>query len=743
MAKKLKMSTMGLAVATSAVVLQAYAQTDSGQQVHVTPSPASQSSPQTIAQAMTPARAPDGIAELPAVSVTGTRDTNNSLQQPTAVGSRLGLTIRETPASISRMDSISIEERGITRLQDAAVRMPGLSSAAGAGNGGTALTSRGFTGPGSVVQMIDGTRLIVGAGTVSFPVSTWPIETVEVLRGPSSVLFGDGAIGGAVNYVTKRPTTDYAEHTGFATLGSYNTYRIGVGSRGPINEQWSYAAYADVNKHGGYIDKTDYSIGNFSGSLQYKPDGRLTVLLSADASHQDGVRYRGTPVRNGQLDPRLRRANFNVSDSDLEFRDHWVRMNVEYALSDNVQLRNEIYHLTANRHFRDVQNYAYLANGNIGRSRYVDIFHEQTQVGNRFDASISSTIGGMKNRLTVGVDAYRVQFAHINNSAADGSTYGGNTTIDPFNFVPGLFSANPRPTIARVRTNLRTVSVFAEDALDLTPELKLVTGLRQDNMNLDALDVVNGVLNANVYKPLTGRAGLVWSPSSRLSLYGQYATGVDPAASLLTLTAANARFTLAKGQQIEIGAKGSLADWRGEWTLAAYSIKKTDLIATDPATGLPQQIGGQSARGVEVSLSVEPIRGWNVDFNAALLRAQFDSFFETVGGVPVSRSGKTPPNVPQRMANLWSTYRFAQNWQAGAGLQFVGARPGDNANMTRVPSYTLLDLTMSYQATKTTKLQLAVRNATNKSYGLTTTNNNNQWILGDPRMVELTARVAF
>ncbi len=702
----------------------------------------------SLAPAPAPAAEP-AQATLPAVQVKGRRGASPalSLEAPVDAGSRLGLSARDTPASLSRIDAAAIEERGIVKLQDVVTRMPGMTSAAGAGNGGTALTGRGFSGPSSVVQMLDGTRLIVGAGTVSFPVSTWAIEAVEVLRGPSSVLFGDGAIGAAVNYVTKRPTR-VTEREAYAAVGSHDIYRAGIGARGPIDEQWSYAAYLNGERNGGYIDKTDASFGNYAGTLQYQPDGRLKVSLSVAGANQDGVRYRGTPVRNNALDPALRRTNFNVADANLAFNDRQWRTNAEYKLGDHITLRNELYYLTTYRQFRDVQNYAYNSAGGIDRSRYVHIFHHQRQLGNRFDATGDGTLGGLKNKLTAGFEAYRVRFEHVNNSN-DLSTYTGSSPIpNPYAFDPGNFddALGVGPVRPRADTRLRTQAVFVEDALDLTQELNLVTGLRKDHMAVDARDVSLNTPVRRRFTPLTGRAGLVWTVSQDLSLYGQFSTATDPAAGILTLTTANQGFDLATGRQVELGAKGGMPAWNGEWTLASYYIQKRNLVSAHP-DGSQQQIGQQSSRGVEAAISFEPARNWTLDLNAAVLDARYDRFDERVGSgtaaVRVSRAGNLPTNVPERMANVWAAYRFLPGWKAGVNVQHVGKRSGDSANTTWVPAYTLVDATLSWDVSSALRLDLAARNLGDKTYGVAAANNGTQWILGDPRTVELTARLKF
>ena len=192
---------------------------------------------------------------LPTVHVTDTQVAPGAtlgLDTPAVTGSRLGLTPRETPASISSLSAADIAERDLTRAQDVAVRMPGITEAPAPGNGGTSMVARGFAGHNSVAQLVDGTRLIVASGTITYPFSTWPMESVEVLRGPASVLYGDGAIGAAVNYLTKRPTFDRTQREAFLSVGSFSTVRGGVGLRGPVNDVLAYSLYLDAENSDGY-----------------------------------------------------------------------------------------------------------------------------------------------------------------------------------------------------------------------------------------------------------------------------------------------------------------------------------------------------------------------------------------------------------------------------------------------------------------------------------------------------------
>src|SRR5690606_21352128 len=109
-------------------------------------------------------------------------------------------------------------------------------------------------GHGSVMQLYDGTRMYVGSGTVTFPFNTWTADRIEVLRGPASVLYGEGAIGGVVNVVPKKPT-DYAVNEAEIGVGTDFTRRFGLGSGGPINDRLSYRIDIAGDQSDGWLDR--------------------------------------------------------------------------------------------------------------------------------------------------------------------------------------------------------------------------------------------------------------------------------------------------------------------------------------------------------------------------------------------------------------------------------------------------------------------------------------------------------
>jgi iron complex outermembrane receptor protein len=686
----------------------------------------------------------DGMAQeqvLATVEIAGARvapAAGLSLDERNGTGSRLGLTARETPASVSALGSADIAERSLVRAQDAAVRMPGIGEAPAPGNGGTSLSARGFAGHNSVAQLVDGTRLVAAAGTITYPFSTWPLASVEVLRGPASVLYGDGAIGAAVNYVTKAPRFDRTRREAFVGVGSFDTVRGGIGIGGPAGGSVAYSLYADGEKSRGYRRDNGYERQNVSAALAWRLAPDLTATVSVDAGHNDDARYFGTPLRNGRLDRGLRRTSFNVDDALVRYDDRIGRVRIEYAAAPGIRLRNESYYLTSKRHWRNAETYTFDGGGmRVERGDYLEILHDQEQIGDRFDAIVDGRVAGRANRLVVGVEWSRTRLVHSNNAP-----YGGASVVDPYDFVPGRF-VSPVATGPGRRAVLRTRALFAENVLDIAPDWKLVAGVRRDAMDFDNEDLRSGIAQGKDYAPVTGRIGAVWLPGTRLSLYGQFGTATDPLSGALALPNGSASFDLTRGRQLEFGAKGGVPAVNGEWTVAVYRIEKRNLLSRDPDhPGVAQQIGRQSSTGLEVAFAAEPLRGWTIDVNAAALRARYDEFNEIVAGRPVSRDGNTPAGVPERTASLWTRYRFLPRWDAGLGARYVGLRQSNAANTANLPAHTVLDASLAWRQSSALSFTLAVKNVADRDYALSGSGGV-RWLLGAPRTVELTARSAF
>ena len=703
--------------------------------------------------AVLPANAPaDAVgAEAAALSrkpsLTQAAPLGLNLRTPSRGASRLGLTPLETPASLDIVSGETIRLRGQSSVLEAVSQNgTGITAFGSPGFGLGAFTARGFAGQNSIQTLFDGTRLYVGANTLTFPFDTWNVERIEILRGPASVLYGEGAIGGIVNVVSKKPlfTPLNVARVG---LGSDGLMRAAIDTTGPIGESFAYRLNVSGNRADGWIAPNgDFRNLAVSGALTLQATPDLAFTLSHDLGYQEPVRYWGTPLVNGRVPESIRFNNYNVRDAKITWADNWTQFRTEWTPSADVTVRNTAYRLQSRRHWLDVEQYAYdPATGRVNRSDYLDIVHSQEQIGNRFDATFRGALFGLPNQFTAGFDVNHVTFRHTNNFSGTFEEPPSNAppqSVPLIGYDPGFFPANGR-AVPAYATSTNQASVFAENRLELTDRLSLLAGVRFDaptlqRANLLATKPENRFFERS-FRALGYRFGLVYAVTPDTSLYAQYATATDPVNSLISLAQSLAGFELSTGRQIEVGAKGLAFGGAVEWTLAGYNIVKNNLLSPLPGGGQIQvQVGQQSSYGAEAALSWLPAPGWRLDANLALLRARYDDFGDFAGNRPI--------DVPEQVANLWVTYAFARDWEARVGVQHVGAVFADFANRVRRPDYTLVTLGLDHQVTPASRLSFRVFNLLDTVYALDGSvagAASTSWYLGRPRSIEVAYTVAW
>lgn len=703
---------------------------------------------------------PQGQGNADEILVVGRVDLG--LNRPSETGSRLGLTPAETPASVARLDGDIIRARGDLTIVDAVTRAPGISNSANPGNGGTSLTARGFSGQGSVLQLVDGTRLFPAAGSISFPVDPWNVERIEVLSGPASVLYGQGALGGAVNVVTRKPNAMRTEVQAEIGYGSQDSWHLAAGAGGPIGRLLSYRVDASYRRSDGWVDRGLNDSLALSGALRFAPSDRFSLMLRDDYGDQEPMEYFGTPLVDGRVDDRIKRRNFNVGDSDIHYRDNRLTLLAEWQINDTLRLTNSSYRLTAKRRWYNLESYCWIGPdgkcpngygggtpGLIYRTDNLGIVHDQVQYGNQASLKISTPLGAaFANDLVVGFDANLIKLAYSHNFATDLQ----EDEVDPFDFDPGVL-LDTVGIAPRYRTRTMEYSLFAEDRLKIGERLSIVGGIRAEwdkvkrwNISRDAngnrveTPAFPGGRTARKLHNVTWRVGAVYQPTPALSLYGQYATGVDPLGTLTTYTTSAAQFffTNARGHQVEAGVKALFLGGRGSATLAAYRIVKKDLVAQRTPTSPVEQIGQRSSKGIEAAVALALPHGFAIDANGTLLDAEYDDFIS--GGSDLS--GNTPPAVPETTANLWLSWQGLGRLRAQAGLRYVGRRFSDDANRFRMPAHVVVDGGLSYSFTPKLAVDFRVYNLFDKEYA-TSAYNDEQWLLGRPRSVDLSVRARF
>ncbi|WP_282413524.1 TonB-dependent receptor [Pseudomonas sp. PS01299] len=685
-----------------------------------------------------PLTLPTGTISAPAVD-----EESVSLTTPTTAGSRLNLTAMETPASVESLSGEQVRARGDRSVQDAVSRSTGISRTGTPGDGGTSLQARGFTGQSSVMQLYDGNRMYTGMGTVTFPVDTWAVQRVDVLRGPASVLYGEGATGAVVNVIPKKPFEGEIENHLRLGYGSYDSQQQAFDSGGSLSDTLSYRLNLNRLRSNGWIDRGDSSSDFISAALCWQATDDLAFTLAHDYGDQRPQNYFGTPLINGRLQNSLRNKNYNVRDDQQHYNDQWTRLTTDWQINDAVSASNELYYLKAQRRWQNAENYNFdTATQQLSRSGYFGIGHQQEQVGDRQTFTFKHSLFGLDSQTVTGVDYNRIRF-QLNSNSPFNDVLPNGQALDLYHPQPGYFeSANPYRD--QFDSTTKQMSVFAENRTQLSERWSLVTGVRRDYVHVDRNNLID---DSQSDKTLTGnnwKAGLVFALTPQTSFYGQVATSTDGIGGLISLSPSQQQYDLSTARQTEIGLKQLFWDQRGEFTLAAYRIVKKKLLTDDPGNPtLKQQVGQQSSNGLEASLDLQLPHAWQLQANAAIVKARYDDFSEVVDGQTLSYNGNRPVDVPRRTANLWLNKNLSDDLKAGAGVRYVDARYADMANRNELPSYTVVDATLSWQALRNTTLGLQLNNLFDRQYAQSQYNAGQQWILGEPRSFFVTADYTF
>lgn len=678
-----------------------------------------------------------GISEV--VGVVGTGVSTMSVPSPTAT--RLGLTPLETPATLVVVTGDTIRQRGDVTIEEAETRMVGITSQAGPGNGGGARMSRGFGGLNSVMKLYDGAQLFVASGTLTFPFDTWSVERIEFLGGPASVMYGNGAIGGVINVIPRRPNRFMTENNARVAIGSNNTVRGAFGRGGPVNDRAAYRFDVSHNRTDGWVERGDSNSTAVSGAVSFVATPRLDITVSEDFGYQEPQRYWGSPLVNGALLRSLRRKNFNVADADMHFKDSWTQVKADWRPRQNIVVRNNFNVLTSDRYWKNLETYTYIPETNlVNRTFFIEIYHDQLQLGEHAEATITTSPGGKSNTTSVGFDYTWTRFQHTNNSP-----YRGASAVPLDVPDPGLFInlAGTRPDFL---SRQNQYSAFVENRLAVSDRWSVIGGLRVDRYAVTREALRLDTTASRTFTPVNWRGGVVYAARPTLSVYGQYATATDAVGTLLTLSPAQQLFDLTPGRQVEGGVKQSLMGGRADWTVAAYHIVKEKLLVPDPNNPtLRLQIGQQSSRGVEVTAGLNLGYGLRVDGNVALLDARYDDFTEVIAGVPTQWAGNTPPNVPEHVSSLWLTWNLPADFQVQGGYRYMGRRYLNNANTATTPSVSVIDAGIRRQLSEKLSVDLRATNLLDKFYLQSVSGSPIpvRGRFGAPRVVELTLNTRF
>ena len=673
--------------------------------------------------------AESGKLNIEEVSVYGRQDNTQS-----STGSRIDLTIMETPATVDIIDGESIRDRLDFTVLEAVTRSAGFSNEANPGNGGQSIAARGFRGQGAVTKLYDGSNYFTAAGTITFPFDTWGVERIEILKGPSSVLYGEGGIGGAINVIPKIPEQEDSGQLR-VTAGEDNTTFYGVGLTGDLTDNMAYRVDFSNRQSDNWIDNSGSESEMLSLALSWLASEDLSLSLRYDYGDQKPMKYFGIPVVNGDFAHEYLESNFNVVDAEISYEDQAIRLKSDWTISGAVSMQAEYYHLETERLWKNAEFYSLdSSTGLIDRFDPLVILHDMEHDGLRVNFVSNHDLPGIGLRSSAGFEVNDISFERPSNFGPGNPNrvdFGVDSdAIDPNNFIPGILSdLTTADALPDTFSEVDQFALFTESQLKFNDQFSIVLGLRYDDVETDYNRVGQAPFEQSV-DVLTGRIGAVYDINDDSVLYAQYGTGAThPNNSLVTASASNRQADFIDSEQVEVGIKQLLLGGRLQWNLAWFDIVKNDLVEDNPDSGNPDDlilIPEQTSQGVELGFDFRINDALQAYGNAGILEAETDT-------------GVTPTYVPEKTANLGLTWTPIEHLRLIVYARYLGERFHPSIP---IPSYTVMDTTASLSINEQLSIIIKADNVFDERYA-SMAYYSSTWLVGKPRTFSVTANYRF
>ena len=617
----------------------------------------------------------------------------------------------DAPVTYNRVTSQIIEQRGVTDLGGALKSATGVRPINRYG-GFQTFRMRGFN---NFVLLNDGVRDERHNLSTSAPSTNLAnVESIEVLKGPASVLFGHSALGGIINIVRKKPTD--VQKAEFSTAyGSFNTYEMSTGVGGPISERLRYRVDFGLTRTDGWRDFGS-ATNNATIAFDYTPAPKHNLKFSFQTNHDRYDTDTGIPVdTDGSIvegmDPETR---YNDPQDYLIHKRFDAQLKYSYAISENMKLTNHFswsdddinYLSTEWLYFNDAKD-------SITRGFPFYFNHTTATIQNQLDLSVKYKTGTTEHHAVVG---YSI-------SSLDRKTFGGSVE------GPGTFTTvsvqNPtlnQGHIEAVDNNVRVTDelshgIYWQNWTNISKKLKALIGLRYDFFTgtyyRDQIDEDRNLLLAGERTEipsgaLSYRGGLVYQPLETMSIFASYSNYFKPSRRV---TPNGQIFDPESGYQIEGGVKIDQGD-KVVVTISPFYILKHNIVERNTVNEY-HQIGEADSKGVEFDLAYQPIEGLFIKGGYAYVDAKVRSF--DVDSLQATRAGNQLRYAPKHMANLWVNYNIRKKVDLGFGGNYVSENFTNSDNSYALPEYFTLDANVSYTF-KNIRIGVNVNNILDKLY---------------------------
>lgn len=690
------------------------------------------SSPADAANAEPAEPAEADTRTLPAVSVVGAAE--DPFTATTASGAtRTETPLRETPQSVRVVPRMLLDDVAATRLDQTFDYTSGIARQNSFGGLWDNFAVRGFTGNENTgaAYLVNG--FVANRGFTA-PRDTATIERIEVLKGPTASLYGSGDPGGTINVVTKQSQFKPAQ-TYELEAGTRDHYRASADVTGAISENIAGRIIAVAESNG--------STRDFVNSKRYLVAPSFTWTLGADTILQYAAEFqrysvpldRGIVAVHGNLGA-LPRSRFlgEPNDGDVRLDSQSHQLSLEHQFNERWKGRVAVAYRGGSLDGYSTEASALQADGRTltRQRRYRD--YQSDDVSLQSDLTGKFETGFVSHELLAGVDAYR--FGNTQVQLRRNPSAGAPYAIDIFNPV---YDQTPPALLPNTNTFERQINVgmFLQDQLQLGERWRLLVGTRFDIFNQSLDNRLTARSTSQHQTAVSPRVGVTYLASRNFALFANASRSFRPNAG--SDSAGNA-FAPERGRAVEAGVKFDSDDRRTSATLAAYEIRKRNVLTTDPLDSSYSIAAGEArSRGLELDVSSSLGNHWRITGNFALTDAEITADTRLASGTPLL-------NIPRTSGSLLAIYEDAapigQRFGVGGGVRYAGKRSGDAQNTFSLPSYTLTDLLAYWQYSKQVRVTFNVDNLFDRTWYASSYSN--VWIApGNGRTVRVGVRLSY
>jgi catecholate siderophore receptor len=665
-------------------------------------------------QATTSQNASHKPKTLDSVHVTGSIVGNDYDTDTSTVGAKMPTSLRDIPQTVVVVNRDLLDAQGATSLQDALRNVPGITiGGAEGGQIGNNINLRGFTARTDIY--IDGFR-----DPGQYYRDIFDLDAVEVLKGPSSMLFGRGSTGGVINQVTKEPELkSFGEVT--ATAGSSDRYR----STADFNEQLSDTAAVRVNVYGQDMhstrDVTKNQDEGIAPAIRFGIGTPTQITLSALIQRNHDMPDYGLPPINGRPADVSYKNWYGLTDDRTNQSVNEFNGRLEHAFSDNVHLREQLMYSDYTTNAREtaansvVTNTGVTLNKTLGnpttlplQDLYVQLASHDRVIHDKIldsqtDLTTTFDTGSLQHTLITGVELARETY---NNQAYTRNGLPKLSLLDP---VEEATPSNVTTTVGNYAQSVgKTAAVYANDTIKLNDQWMVVAGVRRDEFDAHISNTVSLPSYAQQTVYFTSvRGGVIYQPDEKQSYYVSYGTSFDPSLEQLTLTNGTQDLAPEKNRSYEIGGKWNLVDDVLAVNAALYNLEQTN-ARSETSSGEYTLDGNIRVRGAEFGMVGHLTRNWQIFSGYSYMDGRI---VKAVDGT----QGNVPANTPRNTFTTWTTYTFAEHWEAGGGPTYMSQRYAANTDVVSVGGYTRWDATVAFHQ-PSYDIRLNVQNLTNKRY---------------------------